>query len=117
MIYTNIIDTVLTRFPIVKQKYIDEGDHIWGLPYLCFSFVFVPYIREVVENNDIEEITQICDFLEEMALCEDGEVRNLLGVGVFEDILSERSLVAMLKKHLKSKTKEALLSFEKLCGW
>lgn len=117
MTYTNIIEELFAKFPLLEQRYFDEGDYIWGLPYLCYALVFVPYIREVVEENDIEVITHICDFLEEMAISEDDQVSNLMAVGVLEDILSERSLVARLKKYLKAKTNDWLLSLEKAYGW
>ena len=117
MTYTNIIATLFTRFPFLEQKYIEEGDYIFGLAHLSFSIVFVPYIKEVVESNDIEAIVQVCKFLEDMAICTDELVSELLVVSVLENILSERSLVAALKTHLKAKTKECLLSLEKAYGW
>ena len=52
-----------------------------------------------------------------MAICTDELVSELMVVSVLENILSERSLVARLKKHLKTKTKECLLSLEKAYGW
>ena len=117
MTYTNILTTFFARFPLLEQKYLEEGDHIFGLPYLVFAFVFVPYIREMVEKNDVEAIIHVCDFLEEMAICEDDQVCNLMAVGVLEDILSERALVKTLKTYIKSKTEEWLLRLEKAYGW
>ena len=117
MTYTNIIATLFVRFPFLEQRYIDEGDYIFGLAHLCYAFVFVPYIREVIENNDVGAIAQVSGFLEEMIVCTDELVSELAVVSVLENILPERSLVATLKTHLQAKTKEWLLSLEKAYGW
>ena len=117
MIFTNMIDLLFKRFPFLEQKYLEEGDYIFGLQHPCYSFVFVPYIREVVENNDIGAIEQICDFFEEMAICADELVSELLVASVLENIVSERNIIATLKKHLKPKTMERLSILEKATGW
>ena len=117
MIYTTVIESLFKRFPFLEQKYLEEGDYIFGLAHLCFPIVFVPYIREAVEHNDIEAIVRVCDFLEDMATSEDDQVSELLVVSVLETILSERSLVATLRKYFKVKTNEWLLSLEKAYGW
>ena len=117
MKYDNIIETLFKRFPFLEKKYLEEGDYIFGLAHLCFAFVFVPYIREVVENNNIRAIEQISEFLEDMENCTDELVRELMVVSILENILSERSLVSVLKKHLKTKTNEWLLHLEKTYGW
>lgn len=117
MIFANIIETLFTRFPFLEQKYIEEGDYISGLAHPSFSIVFVPYIRQVVENNDIDAIIQVCEFLEDMAICTDELVIEILAVSVLENIVSERSLVEALKKHLKVKTMEMLSFLEKAYGW
>ena len=101
----------------MEQRYLEEGDYIFGLPYLCYAFVFVPYIREVVENNDIENIIKVSEFLEDMANCEDKMVVELLAVSVFENIISERALIKILKKYLKAKTMELLLYLETFYEW
>jgi len=117
MMYTNIIETLFTRFPFLEQKYLEEGDYIFGLAHLCFPIVFVPYIEEIVKNNDIEAIICVCEFLEDMAVCADEMVSELLVVSVLENILSERSLVLVLKKYLKVNTMGWLLFLEKAYGW
>ncbi|MCL2679251.1 MAG: hypothetical protein FWF18_03055 [Dehalococcoidia bacterium] len=117
MKYANLIETLFERFPFLEQKYIEEGDYIAGLAHLCYSFVFIPYIREIVENNDIENIIKVSEYLEDMAICEDEKVSELMVVSILENIVSERDLVKTLKAYLKPNTEEWLLNLEKAYGW
>jgi hypothetical protein len=117
MVYATIIEALFARFPFLEQRYLEEGSYIFGLAHLCYSFIFVPYIREVIENKDILVIECVCDFLEDMAICEDELVSELLVVSVLETILSERALIKELKKYLKTETMGWLLYLEKAYGW
>lgn len=117
MRYAEIIETLFKKFPFLEQRYLEEGEYILGLPHPIFSIVFVPYIRETVNNNDVWAIECVCEFFEEMANSIDEMVRELLMASVLENILPERTLIKTLKKHLKVMTMKLLLSMEKACGW
>jgi len=117
MTYINILTVLFSRFPFLERKYLEEGYYIFGIAHPSLSIVFVPYIREIVEKNDVGAIAQVSEFLEDMAICKDEKVSELMVVSVLENILSERELLKTLKTYLKPKTAEWLLCLEKEYGW
>ena len=117
MTYDNLINLLFEKFPNLKQDYINEGEYIEGLPHLCYPIVFVPYIKEIITNNDLDNLLKICEFLEEMSICTEERVREVLIASILESILSERRLVERLKSYLKERTAEFLMLLEKTYGW
>jgi hypothetical protein len=115
MTYSNLIESLFENFPL-KKAYIDEGEYIAGLPHLVFSFVFVPFIKNVVVNDSVEEIKKICVFLEDMAVCDDKSVFDVLILSVLENLLYERRVVNILKPYLRQKSAQLLLEIEKTFG-
>ena len=117
MTFKNIIEILFVRFPFLEETYLEEGDYIFDLAHPSYSIVFIPYIRKIIVNDDIENIIKVCEFLEDMANCEDKMVVELLAVSVLENIISERALIKILKKYLKAKTMELLLYLETFYEW
>jgi hypothetical protein len=117
MRYDNLIRDLLTEFPVLESFYIEEGNYIEGLPHLCFEIVFVPFVKQVCTFDDGIEISKICSFMEQMSISEDEMVQEVLAVSVLESILSEREVVGILKRHLKTHTLELLDLLEKEYGW
>jgi len=118
MKFENTINELFVRFPMLKEAYEEEGDHIEGLSHLCYAFVFVPFIRQTVLANDEAMIRSICEFMENMALSDDEDelVSELLVVSVLENILYERDVINLLKPHLGAETLKLLISIEKAYG-
>lgn len=117
MTYNNIINSLFLQFPFLEKKYLDEGNYIKGLPHLCYSIVFVPFIRQTVFKNDKKMLITICNFMECMANSGDELVSELLAVSVLESIISERDLIKKLKQYMGLKTNQLLLILEEAYGW
>ena len=119
MIFDNMINELLFRFPMLTSIYESEGDYIENLQHPTYGIVFVPYIKQAVLENDENAIQMICDFMESMANSddEDERVSELLGVSVLENILCERELLSVLKPHLGVETLKLLSLMEKESGW
>ena len=119
MVYDNIINELFIQFPDLKNDYEKEGEYIEGLAHLCYSIVFVPFIRQVCYADDEEGIKSACNFMELMAESdnEDERVSEVLVVSVLEAIISERELINQLKHYLGEKTLQLLSTMEKDYGW
>ena len=117
MKFDNMINELFIRFPMLKSVYESEGDYIKDLSHLCYSIVFVPFIRQIVLTKDERAIRKICDFMECMETSEDEKVSELLGASVLENILSERELIGSLKPYLGTETLKLLSLMEKETGW
>lgn len=125
MNYDNVIGKLMLKFPDLKKQLKDpENDYLEGLPHCVFDIIVIPYIVEACENNNHEILNGMSDFLEEMALCEDEKVGEVLSVSFLEPVvLAERNrIVGMLESVLKEKTlkelehwKEVYLSENEVC--
>ena len=58
----------------MKECDVDETDG----KHVIFAMVIVPYIFHVVQNKEEEIIKKVFCFLEEMAICEDIKVQEVL---------------------------------------
>ena len=105
------------RFPMLKNEYEKEGDYIQGLPHLCYSIVFVPFIRQACLANNENSLQHICNFLECMATSKDERVKEVLGASVLESMLSEREAIHSLTCYLGTHTLKLLAAMEKEYGW
>ncbi len=54
-----------------------------------FGMVIVPYILHVVQNNKMLEINKVFSFLENMAMCEDVRVIEVLNFTILEQLADE----------------------------
>jgi len=91
--YCTIIDEVLRRFPNVET---DVKPYCLDLPHVVFESGFVPIIKECLKN-DLPSKQSIFIFLEEMALSDDKDVRDLLLVSVLESLADDDSVRDMAK--------------------
>ena len=66
-----------------KENLIDETDGI----HIVFGMVIVPYILHIVQNNRMFEINKV--FLENMAICEDVKIKEVLDFTVLEQLAVE----------------------------
>lgn len=93
MTYDNLFENFKEKIPEgmkfyekkMKECSVDETDG----KHVIFAMVIVPYIFHVVQNKEEEIIKKVFCFLEEMAICEDAEVENVLYVTILEDIVNE----------------------------
>ena len=119
MKYTDSISGLFVQFPELKTIYETEGDYIEGLPHLCYSIVFVPFVIQACLIGDDDKIKEICSFMEGMANSDydDERVSELLVVSVLESILSEREIIRSLKRYLGISTLKLLSILENETGW
>ena len=68
-----------------KENFIDETDGM----HVVFGMVIVPYILHIVQNNKDSIIKKIFLFLENMAICDDIKVNELLDFTILEQIADE----------------------------
>ncbi len=61
--------------------------------YAGFGRYFNRLVNEADNPTGNQEIVEICKFLDEMAVCEDKNVVDLLGEGFFEAVVSDKKPV------------------------
>ena len=73
-------------FEIKEKEYlIDETDGI----HVIFGMIIVPYILHIVQNKKMSETNKIFSFLENMAMCADIKVNEVLDFTVLEQLVDE----------------------------
>ena len=109
MIYDELYKTLKKEIPEgysffeVKEKknLIDEIDGI----HIVFGMVIVPYILHIVQNNKLLEINKVFSFLENMAICEDVKIRDVLDFTVLEQLADEgHDTFGQCKQYMKKNT-------------
>lgn len=117
MNYENILDLLLNKIPEIRDFYEekkqenlvddDSGKHI------IFGIVIVPYILAEV-NNHGKNVKQIFDFLEEMSLCEDVKVGELLDFTILEQFVDEgEKQLSILKSLMHENVLKCCIEVEK----
>lgn len=96
-----------------KENLIDETDGM----HVVFGMVIVPYILYIVQNNKILEINKVFSFLENMAICEDIKIKEVLDFTVLEQLVDERQDVLgqckqYMKKHVGTLRRSGKIFFE-----
>lgn len=93
-----------------KENLIDETDGM----HVVFGMVIVPYILYIVQNNKILEINKVFSFLENMAICEDVKIKEVLDFTVLEQLVDERQdVLGQCKQYMKKNTLEHCEEVEK----
>ena len=93
-----------------KENLIDETDGM----HVVFGMVIVPYILYIVQNNKMFEINKIFSFLENMAICEDVKIKEVLDFTVLEQLVDERQdVLGQCKQYMKKNTLEHCEEVEK----
>ena len=84
-----------------KENLIDETDGI----HIVFGMVIVPYILNIVQNNKMLEINKVFLFLENMAICEDIKIKEVLDFTVLEQFVDEgQDILEQCKQYMKKNT-------------
>lgn len=93
-----------------KENLIDETDGM----HVVFGMVIVPYILYIVQNNKTLEINKVFSFLENMAICEDVKIKEVLDFTVLEQLVDERQdVLGQCKQYMKKNTLEHCEEVEK----
>ncbi|WP_300714520.1 hypothetical protein [uncultured Acetatifactor sp.] len=114
--YAEIVNELLAEFPEISKNYEEEitwikdtfqGQDTEGQT-VYFDRCFCDYIRRLLvdESQDDIKIEKIFAFLEDMAVSEDQEVRNLLQVTVLEYLRSWYLLQNESEKRMLPETKK-----------
>lgn len=114
--YFGIVNNLLKEFPEISKKYAEEI--VWikntfkgqetGGQTLYFDRCFCDYIGHLLvdEYQDNIKIEKVFSFLEDMAVSEDQEVKNLLQVTVLEYLRSWYLLQRESEKFMLPETKK-----------
>ena len=93
-----------------KENLIDETDGM----HVVFGMVIVPYILYIVQNNKTLEINKVFSFLENMAICEDIKIKEVLDFTVLEQLVDERQdVLGQCNQYMKKNTLEHCEEVEK----
>lgn len=114
--YSGIVNNLLKEFPEISKNYTEEiawikdtfkGQETGGQT-ICFDRCFCDYIGHLLvdECQDNIKIEKVFIFLEDMAVSEDQEVRNLLQVTVLEYLRSWYLLQSRSEKLMLPETKK-----------
>jgi len=116
MNYENIIDLLLQEFPNIKEG-LETDNHLSGLPHCIFEILLLPYVKNLCQNKEKEELTRLGNFLENMATCKDNKVNELFNVSFLEPIvLADKELISFLQNYLGKKSLEELHYWQKRYG-
>ena len=114
--YSGIVNDLLKEFPEISENYAEEMAWIkdtfkgqeTGGQTIYFDRCFCDYIGHLLvdECQDNIKIEKVFTFLEDMAVSEDQEVRNLLQVTVLEYLRSWYLLQSRSEKLMLPETKK-----------
>lgn len=114
--YPGIVDDLLKEFPEISKNYEEEITWIkdtfqnqeTGGQTIYFDRCFCDYIGHLLvdECQDNIKIEKVFNFLEDMAVSEDQDVRNLLQVTVLEYLRSWYLLQSKSEKLMLPETKK-----------
>ena len=110
--YSESINLLLNAFPKLKSIYEENIDDYEGLPYVFYESVFVKYIMDKIHSHSEAELSSIFDFVENLLLNGDEEIRNLVGVAVIESLYYEKEFMKLNESLLKFYGELTAKSFE-----
>ena len=88
--YGDSICILLERFPALIPIYKEGIYDYENLPYVFYESVFVRYITDKAKTFDEIELSNIFNFVEELLVDGDEELKNLIGVAVIESLYHEK---------------------------
>ena len=109
MDYDTITNDFISRFPELALKH-EETNNLWKddiiPPHCFFGYVLNGYVTELLrENSNKKQLEKIFRFYEEMARCEDVQVRNLLQVTLLEYLWDKETIYKNAVEYMQSQTK------------
>lgn len=117
MDYNNVVQKMLKAIPEVTPMYEKELDW-WDeiLPHIVFGDVVNPYIIRLLREGNAEQIVQkVFNFLEQMAICSDERVQEILAVTVLEQLGDDPTILGVARQYMGHETKK--MSDEVERGW
>ncbi len=91
-------------------NFIDESDG----PHVTFGMVIVPYILACVQKNNIRIVQKIFSFLEDMAMCEDVKINEVLDFTILEQIADQgHNILDQCKQYMGENTLQHCEKVEK----
>lgn len=89
-----------------KDNYVENSDN----PHIPFGSVVVPYIRELLKNNEGEQLKKVFSFLEEMEKDKDSKVCEVVEFTVLGQLSDNKEELEKLKPYMGPETRQALHS-------
>jgi hypothetical protein len=109
MNYPELNSQLLARVPEVFGGYAElkamwDGDEPG--PHVLYEDVLVPYLIKLLQRQEAEiALLSAFAFLEELAVSEDSEVRNVLGASVLEALNEDQGIRAAAREYMGPSTK------------
>jgi len=115
--YSESNNILMDRFPRMKSIYAKDVDtdgtpFYQDIPYVFYEGEFSRYILREIDTQNEEELKTIFDFIEDMFLNGDDEIKNLIGVAVVEHLVTEEAFMRSYKKLAGIMGKLTIQSFE-----
>lgn len=104
-LYTEFKVAVPECIGFCEEKELENSvDSTVGI-HVSFGMVIVPYILCIVDNREETVIPKVFDFMEQMALCQDIKVQEVLDFTILEQLADEgHDKLQELKKYMSMNT-------------
>ena len=109
-IFQDAIKILTEQFPEMKKIFEADEEEYFDVQYGFYETEFAKYITSKLRGEDWQEVQKIFDFVEDMFLNGDNEIKNLVGVAIVESIFFEKDfkeLYPVILKYCGEKTKES----------
>lgn len=107
--YDDIIPSALEAFPEIRDAYAREAAH-WTDekmgPYNLFDIILMPLVIEYLNGNGHDdELRRMFGYFEKLASHPNVEIRNVIGVGVCEELCCHEVALQKAVKFMGTRTK------------
>ena len=118
MKYETLYEEFARRFPDDKQRLEEIAKTASAEPsdgmHIMFGMVVVPFLMELLKNNDEKKLNTAFAFFEQMAETDNPMISEVLEFTILEDIISRgKDILAEFKPYMKRKTLESCFAVEK----
>lgn len=105
MEYETIVKLLLKKFPAFKLFMAGE-EYLLELPHCVFDMFFVPFVEKLCYEEQEEELINVGIFFENMEMCNDKKIKELLNVSFLEPFTLGNSdkHILYLEDFLKERT-------------
>jgi len=112
MTYDNINPVLLEKLPELAREFEEEHDY-WEGEKVPSHILYEKVLNHsgfmanlLLQDCDTMLIERVFDFFEEMANCDDEEVRNLLQVTILEYLWSDYEMLSCAHKYMHARTRK-----------
>lgn len=117
MRYERLIEILLAKFPQLSDIYEEDKYYLENLPHLVFENIFVPYIIDLYEKGEKENLIKAIDFINEMVVSKNERIREVVIASILEALLSERKLLESISPYFNKELSEFLRILENTYGY